>query len=456
MKQRWLLFTFLSVILFASPAEAASLQTWRFDPKQNRLDFTTDDAVQPIAKLIANPTRLVVDLPGTTLGHRMVKQSLGNTIKALRVGQPDSRTTRLVVELAPGYALDPQKVQIRGESRNHWLIQLPSPQLTNVPLPVPEIKIPVPQVATVSVSPGTFGGLVPSGRELAWLHQRIEAFKTRYPSLQSGMFFLDMDTGNYLDIRGSKIFPAASIIKLPILIAFFQDVDAGKVKLNETLVMRPELIASGSGTMQDLAPWSKFSALTTVTKMITISDNTATNMIIKRLGGSALLNRRFRSWGLQNTVIHNLLPDLSGTNTTNSKDLVRLLALLAKNKLVSSQSQSRALDILRRTTTKTLLPAGLGPGAVIAHKTGDIGFAIGDAGIIDMPNGKRYLAAVLVKRPYDDVRGRNFIRQLSQMVYTYLNRSALAPSGIESFNLNKETLSSTTTASAAPKLRGKK
>jgi beta-lactamase class A len=236
------------------------------------------------------------------------------------------------------------------------------------------------------------------------------------------MFFLDLDTGNYLDINGGRVFPAASTIKLPILIAFYQDLDAGKVSLDEILVMRRNLVTGGSGEMQDEPVGTKFSVRNTVTKMITISDNTATNMIIDRLGGIEKLNQRFRSWGLKDTVIRNWLGDFRGTNTTSSKDMVRLLALLVDEKLLSPSSREQALDVLRNTVTRTLLPAGLGSGADIAHKTGDIGFLIGDAGVITMPNGKRYLAGIYVKRPYNDVRGRAFIRQVSALVYNYLDR----------------------------------
>jgi beta-lactamase class A len=252
------------------------------------------------------------------------------------------------------------------------------------------------------------------------LEPEIKALMARYSFLQTGMFFLDLDTGNYLDISGDRVFPAASTIKLPILIAFFQDLDAGKVSLDETLVMRRDLMTNGSGTMQYERAGTKYSIRETVTKMITISDNTATNMIIDRLGGRARLNQRFQSWGLKDTVIRNMLGDFKGTNTTSPKDLVRLLTLVANQKLLSSPSREQALEILRNTKTRTLLPAGLAPGAEIAHKTGDIGFLIGDAGMIEMPNGKRYLAGIFVRRPYKDVRGRDFIRQVSHIVYTYL------------------------------------
>jgi beta-lactamase class A len=347
------------------------------------------------------------------------------------VGQFDADTTRMVIELAPGYTLDPKKVQVRGESPTHWFVQLPTPErLTgNYPLQ-PGSLAPIGQqtsqpqqtIAVAPAPPGQFAGVVPLNTEMLGLQRQVEALMARYNFLQTGMFFLDLDTGNYLDIHGDRVFPAASTIKLPILVAYFQDLDAGKVSLNETLVMRRDLITGGSGEMQDEPVGTKFSARETVVKMITISDNTATNMIIDRLGGIERLNQRFRSWGLKDTVIRNWLADLSGTNTTSSKDMVRLLGLLVDNKLVSPSSREQVLDILRHTTIKSLLPAGLGPGAVIANKTGDIGFLIGDAGLISMPNGKRYLAGIFVRRPYDDTRGRDFIRQVSSLVYNYLNQ----------------------------------
>ncbi|HEY9805755.1 MAG TPA: AMIN domain-containing protein, partial [Candidatus Obscuribacterales bacterium] len=128
MRLHWLLPSFLGIILLSSPAEAARLQSWQFDANQNRLDFTTDDGVQPRAQLIANPTRLVVDLPGTKLGGALRNQLVGGAIRSIRVGQFDPQTTRIVIELTPGYTLDPQQVKFRGRSANQWSVQLPAPQ----------------------------------------------------------------------------------------------------------------------------------------------------------------------------------------------------------------------------------------------------------------------------------------------------------------------------------------
>jgi beta-lactamase class A len=74
-------------------------------------------------------------------------------------------------------------------------------------------------------------------------------------------------------------------------------------------------------------------------------------MIIERLGGIAKLNERFRTWGLTDTRIRNWLGDFQGTNTTSSVDMVKLLAMLSRDKLVSESSLEQALELLRRTTT---------------------------------------------------------------------------------------------------------
>jgi len=427
LKLRWLLPSFVSVFLLSYPAKAGSLALWHFNANQNQLDLRTDEGVQPRVQLISNPTRLVIDLPGIILGQPQTNKKIGSVIQEIRVGQFDRQTTRMVIQVAPGYKLDPTKVRVQGKSPTQWFVQLPTPELSKEPIGQQTGQIQQ-TIAVPPAPPYQFAGVVPLKTEMPGLQSQVEALMARYKFLQPGMFFLDLDTGNYLDINGDRVFPAASTIKLPILLAYFQDLDAGKVSLDETLVMRRDLMTNGSGTMQYKRAGTKFSARETVTKMITISDNTATNMIIDRLGGIAKLNQRFRSWGLKDTVIRKLLGDFRGTNTTSSKDMVRLLALLTKEKLLSPSSQEQALEILHNTVTRTLLPAGLGPGADIAHKTGDIGFLIGDAGMITMPNGKRYLAGIFVRRPYKDSRGRDFIRQVSGLVYDYLNQQATAVS----------------------------
>ncbi|NEO25521.1 MAG: N-acetylmuramoyl-L-alanine amidase [Kamptonema sp. SIO4C4] len=128
MKKLWLLLSLLGILLTCSPAEAARLVFWRFERGQNRLVFTTDTQVRPRAQLISDPTRLVIDLPGVRLGRPSASQSVGGAIANVRVGQFNSTTTRLVVELAPGYTMNPEAVRFQGSSATQWSVQLPTPE----------------------------------------------------------------------------------------------------------------------------------------------------------------------------------------------------------------------------------------------------------------------------------------------------------------------------------------
>ncbi|CAD5981242.1 Beta-lactamase TEM-12 [Planktothrix tepida] len=260
-------------------------------------------------------------------------------------------------------------------------------------------------------------------QEAADLKTAILALAQDSPKLKPGVFLVDLDTGNYVDISGETPIPAASTIKVPILVSFFQAVDEGRIRLDEILTMEEKHIAKGSGELQDKPVGSKFTALETATLMITNSDNTATNMIIDRLGGIESLNQQFVSWQLKQTQMQNILPDLEGTNKTSSKDLVTLMAEINQGKLVSVKSRDFMLRIMQQTRNRSLLPSGLGEGAFIAHKTGNIDTVSGDIGLVDMPNGKRYLVGVLVQREADDPQAEELIRQISSTIYQYFDSS---------------------------------
>lgn len=269
------------------------------------------------------------------------------------------------------------------------------------------------------------------GREMTELVGKVTPLTQNLTDLGPGVFVLDLDNGDFFSFNGNTTFSAASMIKVPILVAFFQDVDAGKIKLDDILSIEQADIAEGSGDMQYAGAGSQYSALETATNMIITSDNTATNMIIRRMGGIEVLNRRFQQWGMQQSTLRNLLPDLEGTNTTSPKELVSLLSLINDGKLVSMKSRDRIFDIMRRTQTDTLLPSVLSPGSTIAHKTGDIGSLVGDVGIVDLQAGRRYAIAAMVKRPHNDARAQELIRQIAAVVYEQFGgQPVLLPSPI--------------------------
>jgi N-acetylmuramoyl-L-alanine amidase len=127
-RYNWLLPSISSFVMVSLPATAAEMVSWQFNATENRIDFSTNSAVKPEAQMLANPSRLIVDLPDTRLNQPTSSQLLGNGIKSLRVGQFDLDRTRMVLELDPDYTIDPQQVLIQASNSKQWSIQLPTPQ----------------------------------------------------------------------------------------------------------------------------------------------------------------------------------------------------------------------------------------------------------------------------------------------------------------------------------------
>jgi len=180
------------------------------------------------------------------------------------------------------------------------------------------------------------------------------------------------------------------------------------------------------------------------TEMIRVSDNSATNLLIKRLGGKTILNARFQAMGLTSTVVNNWLPDLEGTNTTSAYDLARSIALVDTGEKLSPRARDLFREVMGKSRTNTLLPLGLlmglggdsadpdsellARGVTVLNKTGDIGIAYADAGLIELPDGKRAVAAFMVKGPFNDPRSTNLIRAMAgEIAKTLIRQPAAAP-----------------------------
>ncbi|WP_421659332.1 N-acetylmuramoyl-L-alanine amidase [Leptothermofonsia sp. ETS-13] len=121
-----------SLLLFPAPALASRIESWRFYTGQNKLEFRTDQDVQPSAQLLTEPTRLVIDLPGIVLGRPSFSESVGDgAIRSVRFGQYNKTITRIVIELAPGYIIDPNQIKFRGITARQWVVQIPKPQIAS-------------------------------------------------------------------------------------------------------------------------------------------------------------------------------------------------------------------------------------------------------------------------------------------------------------------------------------
>jgi len=268
--------------------------------------------------------------------------------------------------------------------------------------------------------------------ELTAVSQKWAQLAARHKDLQASGYLLVLDDGRFAQLQASQALPAASSIKTPILLAGLEELDAGKLRWNEPLTLSKEVVGGGAGWMASKPVGSRFPFWEAATEMIRVSDNSATNLLIKRLGGKTALNARFQAMGLSATVINNWLPDLKGTNTTSAIDLARSIALVDTGEMLSPRARDLFRGVMGTSRTNTLLPLGLLMGlggdaadpdsALLAHgvtvlnKTGDIGIAYADGGLIELPNGQRAVAAFMVKGPFNDPRSTDLIRAMAAEV----------------------------------------
>ncbi|MBQ1612291.1 MAG: serine hydrolase [Alphaproteobacteria bacterium] len=259
------------------------------------------------------------------------------------------------------------------------------------------------------------------GEAMSGLERQIISIKQNFKDIQPSVFVWDYETGNYADINADATFSAASIIKIPVLISLFRAIEARQVRLNDTMVLKSYYRAEGSGGLQYKAENSVYTLDKLARIMITDSDNSSTNMIMSELGSMNNVNSHIRSWGLAGTELHTWLPDLEGTNHTTARELARMLYNIENSDFLSETSRLKIKDYMAHVKNNRLVASGLGPGATFLHKTGDIGKMLGDAGIVTMPNGRKYIVVIMVNRPYNSPQGKDFIVKASEIIYSYMD-----------------------------------
>ncbi len=231
---------------------------------------------------------------------------------------------------------------------------------------------------------------------------------------------LDLDTGYATGFNAARSMPAASTIKLPVMVEVFAQLQSGRFDLQRRVTLEAGDKDYGSGVLCDLPVGTTYPVSDLLEKMIDISDNTATNMLI-RLVGRRNINRRMAELGLERThLAGDVRTDgwsIRRTLRTSPADLVRLLSLMARGELVDEWSSNEMISILKADQINTLLPEPLPPDVAIAHKTGSLNDTLNDAGIVFASDSPYVIAVMTTALPSTDL-GRAFIRAVSQLAYT--------------------------------------
>jgi beta-lactamase class A len=201
--------TMLTVLASPQSASADTLQTWKLDTTQNRLEFTTDQAVQPIVQFVQNPSRITIDLPGIRWTKPKLNQPQKEAIQSLRIAKFEPTVTRMVIDLAPGMSIDPNQVIVQPITGKRWTVQLPKPiatanDPTGINTAINPVQFSLPQAINVPAAPAEpVSRTISLGRSMGDLQQRLASLKKgKYASLDPGAFILDLDNGDYASVNG--------------------------------------------------------------------------------------------------------------------------------------------------------------------------------------------------------------------------------------------------------------
>jgi beta-lactamase class A len=221
----------------------------------------------------------------------------------------------------------------------------------------------------------------------------------------------DPEHGVTIDIRGNRLFHAASTMKVPVMIEVYQRAKMGHFSVTDSLLVVNEFRSIADGSAYSIARDSDdaiYERLGTgmairdlVYQMITVSSNLATNLLIdlvspdsvqltiERLGTTSMDVRR----GVEDMRAF----ELGLNNTATSADLATLLLALAEGRAVTPADDAEMVSIMEQQTFREMIPAGLPGGIRVANKTGFISSARHDAAIVFTDDHAPYVLVVLTE-----------------------------------------------------------
>ena len=274
------------------------------------------------------------------------------------------------------------------------------------PTSVPPTSVPL----VVGVSPVTTRDLILPRSDAALL----DAIETSLPIDRNAasIAVVHLETGASATVNGDRIAVPASLYKVGVLVEAFRQIEAGLLRLDETLRLLPIDWAPGAGILQGRIG-TQVTINDALRLMIGISDNTAAHAVVRRIGVDRV-NANNQRLGLSNTRYYiDDRPD-----TTTAADMARLLSLLATGRLAGVEATGQMLDLLQQVQPAAWLPRGVPSTIAVAHKSGQLDSVRNDAGIVFGPTG-RYVVVVLTDNRPNAMKGENAIVQVARSVHAY-------------------------------------
>jgi len=244
--------------------------------------------------------------------------------------------------------------------------------------------------------------------------QRLEASiqrTTRSVNATWGIYVKSLETSEEVALDADRQMETMSTIKIPLMVEVLEQVKAGKLKLTDQYTFVQADAQPGTGTIQRLDPGAVMTVKDLITLMIIVSDNTATEVLYRMVGGPDAVNARMDALGLGKTRAMNVpsrwFPALRSAPTTEQfyrdgkhpfglstpREMGRLLEMMERGTLVDKQSSDLMLRTMRGQLYRTRIPRYV-TGYTIPHKTGDFLPYVGDdVGMLEAP-GKTIVLSV--------------------------------------------------------------
>lgn len=270
--------------------------------------------------------------------------------------------------------------------------------------------------------------MVAAERSAIWQDLKKSLARTirRFPD-DPGIVIIDLENNAALVHERNMMVPSASMVKVPIMAAVFRAAEEGKIRLNQTIVLRKGDKMGGSGILKRMPVGTTYTVMDLVRLMIAESDNTATN-ILTRLLGIDYLNSAFRSFGLKHTMLTRRVADYQARdkrsleNYTTASDMARLLREMYRGKLINPKVSAECIEIMKLSHSTDRIRRYLPGEAMVAHKTGLERTVCHDAGIVFTPHGD-FLIVVLVRHDNRSASAaKAFIARVSSTAYDHLVR----------------------------------
>jgi beta-lactamase class A len=303
---------------------------------------------------------------------------------------------------------------------------------------------------TVLFAVGSPAGAMVVPEPLAAFQARLSAFSMRAPG-HVGIVVQDVTTGMTTGINQGTEMPAASTIKIPVMVEVFRQLGTGKFDLNTRVTLRRSDKDWGSGDLAGGRAGTSYPVSRLLQLMIGVSDNTATNMLI-RLVGRPHINASMVELGLTHTRLTDFIrsegPRIRWALRSSPADMAHLLRAMAKDQLIDEWSSRAMIAILKGQHHNSLLPEPLPAGTSIAHKTGTLHDTLNDVGIV-YEGDDPYVIAVMTTDLPTLASGRRFIRGVSRLAYDALGKFATWR-GVNDFNPDAESERAAPTDAASP------